>query len=78
MRKVISECVGCPDGCRHCGLDRVEILACDVCGAEGEELYSIDGAGEYCEECAKKIMVRCCGPLELAEALDVDCEVVSV
>lgn len=78
MRKITSECVGCPDGCRHCRLERVEVLACDICGSEGEELYSIDGTGEYCGECAKKIMTGYCGPLELAETLGVDCGKVSI
>jgi len=73
MRKIISECVGCPDGCRHCGLDRVEVLACDNCGAEGTDIYSVDGAGEYCEECAKKIMVQDINPLDLGDALDIAC-----
>ncbi len=57
MRKIISECVGCPDGCRHCGLDRIKVLACDNCGSEGADIYSVDG-GEYCEECAKKIIAQ--------------------
>ena len=50
MIKYENECVGCPQGCIHCGRDKTQHLYCDRCGADCEELYVFDGE-ELCEEC---------------------------
>lgn len=54
MREVRNDCVGCPQGCIHCGRgDDYVVYECDSCGAETEEgvkLYS-DGAYHYCLTC---------------------------
>ena len=50
MIKFENECVGCPQGCVHCGRDKTQHLYCDRCGADCEELYVFDGE-ELCEEC---------------------------
>ena len=50
MIKYENECVGCPQGCVHCGRDKTQHLYCDRCGEDSEELYVFDGE-ELCEEC---------------------------
>ena len=45
-----NECVGCPQGCIHCGRDNTKHLYCDLCGADCEELYVLYGQ-ELCEDC---------------------------
>ena len=53
MIKYENECVGCPQGCIHCGRDKTQHLYCDKCGADCEELYNFLGE-ELCEECLLK------------------------
>lgn len=50
MIKYENECVGCPQGCIHCGRDNTKHLYCDRCGDDVEELY-LYGYDELCEEC---------------------------
>ena len=50
MIKYENECVGCPQGCVHCGRDKTQHLYCDRCCEDSEELYVFDGE-ELCEEC---------------------------
>ena len=50
MIKYENECVGCPQGCIHCGRDKTQHLYCDRCGEDSEELFIFDGE-ELCEEC---------------------------
>ena len=50
MIKYENECVGCPQGCIHCGRDKTQHLYCDVCKNDCETLY-IEGSYELCEEC---------------------------
>ena len=54
--EIDNDCVGCPQGCVHCGrdVDR-KIYFCDKCGTTidyGENLYIYDGE-ELCWECYK-------------------------
>lgn len=57
MIKYENECVGCPQGCIHCGRDKTQHLYCDKCGADCEELYVFDGE-ELCEDCLKNSLER--------------------
>lgn len=50
MVRIESECVGCPQGCKHCGLERVICYYCDECGEQASELYEYDGE-QLCESC---------------------------
>lgn len=52
MIKYENDCVGCPQGCIHCGRDKTQHLYCDKCDEDVEELYKVDGE-ELCEECLK-------------------------
>ena len=52
MIKYENDCVGCPQGCVHCGRDKTQHIYCDRCGADCEELYVFDGE-ELCEDCLK-------------------------
>jgi len=48
-------CVGCPQGCRHCGRSKVTIpvaIECDMCGQDCEEVYKTED-GDVCEDCLK-------------------------
>lgn len=47
--RIENNCVGCPDGCRNCGLDHTEVTyhVCDECDTEDGPLYSYDGC-DYC------------------------------
>ena len=57
MIKFENECVGCPQGCVHCGRDKTQHLYCDRCGEDSEELYVFDGE-ELCEDCLKNSLER--------------------
>lgn len=48
--KFENECVGCPQGCIHCGRDKVKHFYCDRCNDDVETLY-LYGHDELCEEC---------------------------
>lgn len=53
MRSIHNDCVGCPQGCIHCGRDEdYWIITCDLCHAEIDEnnVHSI-GNKDYCEVC---------------------------
>lgn len=50
MIRIENECVGCPQGCKHCGLERVICYYCDECGEQAFELYDYDGE-QLCESC---------------------------
>lgn len=46
-------CVGCPQGCRHCGRSKVTIpvaIECELCGEDFEEIYKTDD-GCLCKNC---------------------------
>ena len=57
MIKFENECVGCPQGCIHCGRDKTQHLYCDRCGEDSEELFIFDGE-ELCEDCLKNSLER--------------------
>ena len=57
MSKYENDCVGCPQGCVHCGRDKTQHIYCDRCGADCEELYVFDGE-ELCEDCLKNSLER--------------------
>ena len=57
MIKYENECVGCPQGCIHCGRDKTQHLYCDRCGEDSEELFIFDGE-ELCEDCLKNSLER--------------------
>lgn len=49
MRELENYCVGCPQGCIHCGREvDVEVVYCDVCGDSDDVMYEYDGM-DYCE-----------------------------
>lgn len=52
MVKTVNECVGCPQGCAHCGKKRVLRAFCDMCGEEiVGEVYEASVYDELCESC---------------------------
>lgn len=51
MKKIENRCVSCPQGCIHCGRDQVEVLTCDDCGDEAEDLWYGNDGGMYCKYC---------------------------
>ena len=57
MIKFENECVGCPQGCIHCGRDKTQHLYCERCGEDSEELFIFDGE-ELCEDCLKNSLER--------------------
>ena len=51
-----NDCCECADGCYHCGLNKdYDVLVCDQCEQEFEELAEIDGH-EYCPDCLWEYM----------------------
>lgn len=50
MREVENECVGCPQGCIHCGRDEVVHFYCDECGEE-DVLRQVDNDTQLCPDC---------------------------
>lgn len=50
MIRYENECVGCPQGCTHCQLERVICYYCDDCGEQASELFEYDGK-ELCFIC---------------------------
>lgn len=57
MVKYENDCVGCPQGCIHCGNERVPYLYCDKCEKDAEELYKVDGE-ELCIDCLKQMFEK--------------------
>lgn len=52
-----NNCVGCPQGCIHCGRSRQEVIKCDGYRCDEYAKYFIDGE-DYCEECARQLMIE--------------------
>lgn len=53
MIRYEDDCVGCPQGCIHCGRGKYPVWECDKCGAEsvnGDDMYEVDGK-HYCGDC---------------------------
>lgn len=50
MIRYENECVGCPQGCTHCRLERMICYYCDDCGEQASELFEYDGK-ELCFIC---------------------------
>ena len=52
MIKIEDDCVGCPQGCIHCGRKHTPHFYCDKCGEEfePEALYDYDDE-MLCTEC---------------------------
>lgn len=58
MRSWQNDCVGCPQGCIHCGRqDDYCVVECDECGACEENMYQYNGL-DYCEDCLFWIFVK--------------------
>lgn len=60
-RNILNDCVGCPQGCAHCGRDRDYIeFFCDRCKEEKNvdkgELYYFNGK-ELCIDCIKESLM---------------------
>ena len=74
IKKIKNECVGCGEPfnhtCSSCGLKEVEVEVCDVCGAEDEKLFNIDG-DILCETCALHCILDNYSVEELVEALEI-------
>ncbi len=51
--KVDSDCVGCPQGCVHCGRGEYEVYYCDKCGDYTKELFVGKNGEELCWDCYK-------------------------
>ena len=47
-----NDCVGCPQGCIHCGRDNTPYidLYCDECGEAFDELRDVEGE-QLCDAC---------------------------
>ena len=51
MRYRDNDCVGCPQGCVHCGREHgYTVIACDKCGEDIAPIYEYDGK-ELCMDC---------------------------
>lgn len=65
MIKYENWCVGCPQGCVHCGNKHVKVYICDRCKEQIEVafdgLYTLPGYDDLCRDCL----------LELCEKEDV-------
>ena len=51
-----NDCVGCPQGCVHCGRGKylyAVAIVCENCDSEEEELYKTDD-GWFCLECLRE------------------------
>ena len=69
--EIENNCVGCPQGCIHCGRDRQEVWFCDECGDYTEELYEYEGKElcwacykakfneKFCDECDDTLCAEC-------------------
>jgi len=57
MKIVINDCVGCPQGCIHCGRSAIPGIKCDECGYEdyndNVDMYKVNGK-DICLDCLKK------------------------
>lgn len=51
--KVDSDCVGCPQGCVHCGRGEYEVYYCDKCEDYTKELFVGKNGEELCWDCYK-------------------------
>ena len=56
MIKFEDLCVGCPQGCIHCGRKRVPVYYCDKCGEEicDDTVYTDENYDHLCEYCLKE------------------------
>ena len=58
-RWIQDDCVGCPQGCGHCGRDQeYYVFKCDICGKQSEnvdEFLHMEDNIDYCDECYKEI-----------------------
>jgi len=55
-----DDCIGCPQGCVHCGRGAFRYttaIICEKCGAECETLYETD-EGNKCQDCVLKDMPK--------------------
>ena len=51
MRQYENFCVGCPQGCIHCGREHdVLVISCDKCGEDIVPIYEYKGL-ELCMDC---------------------------
>ena len=51
MIETRNDCNECADGCHRCGRNKdYDVLVCDVCEHEFDELAEVDGM-ELCPEC---------------------------
>lgn len=56
-RYMTNDCVGCPQGCIHCGRDiNYYIYECDVCGEQmyEDEVY-FENNQHFCKKCWEKL-----------------------
>lgn len=65
MRWVEDNCVGCPQGCIHCGHGEHWVFVCDECGYSTTETDKIRyfhqiGEEDYCNECYRKMQEKYC------------------
>lgn len=53
-----NDCVGCPQGCIHCGRGNYYTVECDKCGEEGndKEIYFEYGGSHFCKDCFPKFL----------------------
>lgn len=69
MRETRNECVDCDlRRCAGCPYLEVDVLVCDKCGDEVNELYEFDG-DELCESCYLDAL-----PSITVENADIECE----
>lgn len=62
--EIDNDCVGCPQGCIHCGKGEYSIplsIECEICGEDSYEIYQDDDGINMCMSCLleqfKKITV---------------------
>ena len=62
MRELENDCVGCPQGCIHCGRNRNYYKwTCDRCGkqtTDGDEFFHLDQGSDYCPDCYSELVEK--------------------
>ena len=63
--RVDDDCVGCPQGCVHCGRGEYEVYYCDKCGFTTKDLYIGPKGKEFCWDCYKEQFIsKICDDLD--------------
>ena len=74
MNIIENNCVGCPQGCAHCGRSHQSVVKCDANGCDHYAKYQMtDNCGnseDYCEDCFKEFLVETFKDLFMDEQIE--------